>query len=374
MNSRQESPSARCKACWGLGAVTGICLLLVAISGIYMSMFFQPDPVEAYKSTKFIDQAAPLGQFARSLHRWGALFVITLMMAHFVSCCLRGRYRTPNRWTWLLGLAMTLLICTTVITGFLLPWDFRSYWILQTITNWFDKLPAFSCLFDWLFYKDTPNGVEPTGRWFSLHAIVLPLMTGFCLLAHVRLFQRNCEVEDKPACKPSKLARTVLFPTVILGHILTALFGNIQLDAADPVTTTSWPQPSWLLLLFFQVTRYFQDSQEMLGVFWIPVAVFCVTLLLVFVNAGRWNKLVQYGLAALFLTLFVGLNYVTHHTHSTTPLDSCEACHKEGFGEAFAVPPPVIKDFSRHYDNKWLALHYRYPQYFWMMDATVPAW
>ena len=93
-----------------------------------------------------------------------------------------------------------------------------------------------------------------------------------------------------------------------------------------------------------------------------------------FVNAGRWNKLVQYGLAALFLTLFVGLNYVTHHTHSTTPLDSCEACHKEGFGEAFAVPPPVIKDFSRHYDNKWLALHYRYPQYFWMMDATVPAW
>lgn len=156
---------------------------------------------------------------------------------------------------------------------------------------------------------------------------------------------------------------------------LLAIFGTVKQDIADPITTSSIPQPDWLFLVFFQVTRYCQDAMEMVGVFWIPLAVILGLLLLPCLDKGGERTR---GLKWLFfsggLLLFVALSVFTFRSGSTTPVNSCAACHKEGFGEAFATPPSLVEDFSTRYDNRWLALHYRYPQYFWMMDATVPKW
>ncbi len=157
-----------------------------------------------------------------------------------------------------------------------------------------------------------------------------------------------------------------------------AAFGVLKQDVADPVTTSPLPQPDWLFLAFFQVTRYCQEGMEMLGVFWAPAAVLVILCLLPFIDRTDGVSIRKKYLPRLFaicgLALFTGLSFVTSHTGATTPLDSCAACHKEGFGEAFAIPPNMVSDFSTRYDNKWLALHYRYPQYFWMMDADVPGW
>lgn len=165
--------------------------------------------------------------------------------------------------------------------------------------------------------------------------------------------------------------------TVVL-FIFLAAFGILKQDVADPVTTSAFPQPDWLFMVFFQVTRYCQGEMEMLGVFWIPATVVLCLFLLPFIDrtdgAGKRKKWVQWSFLVCGLVLFLSLSFVTYHTGSTTPLDSCAACHKGGFGKAFATPPRNISEFSTRYDNKWLALHYRYPQYFWMMDADVPSW
>ena len=113
----------------------------------------------------------------------------------------------------------------------------------------------------------------------------------------------------------------------------------------------------------------------MLGVFWIPLAILLVMFLLPFIDkAAKGKNWVRWSALSLSLAIFITWGVFTHHSGSTTPIDSCAACHKEGFGEAFAIAPDKVDDFSDRYDNKWLSLHYRYPQYFWMMDATVPKW
>jgi ubiquinol-cytochrome c reductase cytochrome b subunit len=157
--------------------------------------------------------------------------------------------------------------------------------------------------------------------------------------------------------------------------ICLAAFGVIRQDMADPVTTSSLPQPDWLFLAFFQVTRYCREGMEMVGVFWLPALLMLGLFLLPFIDRAEGRrKWIRRSFLAAGLVLFVSLSVVTYHTGSTTPLDSCGACHKEGFGEAFATPPRKPAEFSTRYDNNWLALHYRYPQYFWMMDAAVPSW
>ena len=169
------------------------------------------------------------------------------------------------------------------------------------------------------------------------------------------------------------IRRTLAVLCTVLLLCLLAAFGVQKLEIADPITTSVVPQPDWLYMLFFQVTRYCQSDMEMLGVFWGPLALLLGLALLPFIDRRR-RKAFQYAAAALCLLLFAGISFVTYHTSETTPVNSCPACHKEGFGESFAYAPKKTASFSTRYDNRWLALHYRYPQYFWMMDADVPKW
>jgi hypothetical protein len=111
----------------------------------------------------------------------------------------------------------------------------------------------------------------------------------------------------------------------------------------------------------------------MIGVFWLPAAVLLCLCLLPCLDRSR-NAWPQRFAFLSSLVLCLALAVFTCHTGSTAPAWSCPACHKETFGKAFSRPPDSVKTFSKRYDNNWLALHSRYPQYFWMMDATVPAW
>ena len=351
------------------GGLTLLVFLLQAVSGFYLAVFYQPTPAEAWDSITFIENGVLWGGFFLALHRWGALASVLLLMLHALNMIWSGAYRKPRSGRWLSGLLLLPLTAAFVVTGYLLPWDFRAYWMTLTMGNWRESLPLFSGALDfWLLSANTPGGAVPLARWFVLHAALLPLLTGAVLAFHFLSLGRPLRIGTAKGRLPA--AGLLL----LLGGL--AAFGIQKQVFADPVTTSPFPQPEWLFYMFFQVTRYFQDNLEMLVVFWLPMTVTLCLFLLPFVDLDRrglriWLKrsIVISGVS-LCLTLAV----FTHHTGTTTPVGSCQACHKEGFGKSFSRPPETVNDFSRRYDNKWLALHYRYPQYFWMMDADVPAW
>ncbi|MDR2726275.1 MAG: cytochrome b N-terminal domain-containing protein [Candidatus Adiutrix sp.] len=349
------------------GGLLLLVFLLQAVSGFYLAMFYQPTPAEAWDSLTFIENEVAGGGFFRALHRWGALVSALLLMLHAVHMIWNGAYRKPRR--WLSGLPLLLLFAAFVVTGYLLPWDFRAYWSVLTMGNWLEPLPLFSEALDfWLLSAGSPGGAAPLARWFVLHGALLPLLTCAGLAFHIRSLGRPPRLGTAGGRLPA--AGLLL----LLGWL--AAFGIQKQIFADPVTTSPIPQPDWLFLMFFQVTRYCQNNLEMLAVFWLPMTVILCLMLLPFIDRGprgrrQWLK---WSLVVGSLSLCLTLGVFTHHTGTTTPVWSCQACHKEGFGKSFSRPPGAVKDFSKRYDNKWLAMHYRYPQYFWMMDAEVPGW
>ena len=352
-----------------MGGLILFVFLLQALSGLYLALFYQPSPVEAWRSVVFIENELSSGVFLRSLHRWGAPALALLLAVHILHMIWSGAYRKPRTLTWLSGILLLPLIVAFVVTGYLLPWDFRAYWAALTMGNWLEDLPLFSGALDWLISSDTPGGAVPVARWFVLHIALLPLLTGAALAAHFLVMRRHGQIRIVTSWNFVAAAGASL----LLG--LLAAFGIQKPDFADPITTSPFPQPDWLFFVFFQVTRYFQDSQEMLGVFWIPLAVILGLLLLPCIDRRERRSIwIKWPLVLTGLILCLTLATYTHHTGSTTPAWSCASCHKEDFGEAFSRPPVTIKEFSRRYDNKWLSLHFRYPQYFWMMDADVPGW
>jgi quinol-cytochrome oxidoreductase complex cytochrome b subunit len=369
------------------GALAVLVFLIQAVSGTYLALFYQPTPAESWASVEFIENSLWPGFFFRSLHRWSAFALTLFLSLHVLGVLFRGAWRKGGL-RWSAGILLALLVAALTVTGYLLPWDLRAYWTVQSVRNWFDRLPLFAGALEWLLLADTPNGMAPVGRWFSLHILVLPLLSGLCFAVHF-LPQRDSgdpahkkatlgkeKNEPAPACSPPPglQAGVAALATVLLLFGLAA-FGIQRPDFADPVTTSPWPQPDWLYMLFFQVTRYCQDNWEMVGVFWIPATLLTGMFLLPLLDRGgvprKWLARLLFPCS---LALFLALSIVTAHTCGTTPLWSCASCHKPGFGQAFARAPVLVEDFSTHYDNAWLALHYRYPQYFWMMDADVPGW
>ncbi|MDR2161451.1 MAG: cytochrome b N-terminal domain-containing protein [Desulfovibrio sp.] len=371
------------------GGLVFLVFLFQAAAGMFLVFFYLPSPANAWESIEFIENDVPLGAFFRSLHRWGAFVLALFLCLHILLQMFRGAWRRRGL-AWWTGILLFLLVAAFTLTGYLLPWDFRSYWTVKTIGNWLDRLPAFAGAAQWLLFADTPGGVVPVGRWFALHILVLPLLAGICFCGHFLLARGLGFGElrqeggssgggERVAEKKAPLRRCARAAAAVAGTALLlcglAAFGIQRQDIADPITTSAIPQPDWLFLVFFQVTRYFQSDMEMVGVFWIPALLLAGALLLPLADRGaRRKKWLRQAFFPLSLAVFLAVAVVTFHTGSTTPVWSCASCHKKGFGQAFANAPKTVDAFSSRYDNKWLALHYRYPQYFWMMDADVPAW
>jgi quinol-cytochrome oxidoreductase complex cytochrome b subunit len=166
-----------------LGGLTFLVFLFQAASGIYLAMFFQPTPADAWDSIEFIEKNVRAGAFFRSLHRWGAFVLMLFLALHVLRVLFRGAWR-QRRLRWYTGILLLLLVPASAVTGYLLPWDFRAYWTVKTIGNWLDHLPLFSGALKWLLFSDTMGGVVPVGRWYAIHILVLPLLAGLCFSGH----------------------------------------------------------------------------------------------------------------------------------------------------------------------------------------------
>src|SRR3954468_13839040 len=54
-----------------LGSATMLAFLNQAITGVFLSMYYDPSPTRAYESIRFVTNEAFLGEFVRGMHKWG---------------------------------------------------------------------------------------------------------------------------------------------------------------------------------------------------------------------------------------------------------------------------------------------------------------
>lgn len=178
---------------------------------------------------------------------------------------------------------------------------------------------------------------------------------------------------------PKHFRRHLLYALgVIAGMVLLALFGIQSQQETEPVFTSMVPQPDWLFFLIFQATRYLRGGwQDYLATLIIPLLIFLGLFLVPLLDRkGAGRKKLRGAIVILGIVMALGVSVLTFHTSSTTPIWGCTACHKEGFGTTFSDAPAEVNKFTFDLDNKWLAVHYQYPQYWWMFNADQdpPRW
>lgn len=170
-----------------LGFATLFAFINEAITGILLATVYIPSANEAYNSVKAIE-ASGAENFVRSLHAWGADFMIVLVVIHLLRVFYVGAYKYPRELTWVSGVILLLGTVALGFTGYLLPWDQEGYWATNVGTAMAGYVPFIG---DYLI-QVLRDGVNVTGatltRFFAIHILVLPGIILLSFLPHIFLF------------------------------------------------------------------------------------------------------------------------------------------------------------------------------------------
>ena len=112
-----------------LGSATLFAFLNQAVTGVFLAMYYRPDVAGgAYESVRNINDNVFLGQLVHAMHKWGASVMIILIFLHMGRVFFYGAYKYPRELTWVIGVVLLILTLAMGFTGYLLPFDQRSYW------------------------------------------------------------------------------------------------------------------------------------------------------------------------------------------------------------------------------------------------------
>jgi len=170
-----------------LGSATMFAFLSQAVTGIFLAMYYDPSATRAYDSIQHINNDVWLGSFVRGMHHWGASVMIVLVFLHMGRTFFFGAYKYPRELNWVVGVVLLVLTLAMGLTGYLLPFDQRSFWATVVAVNINGTGPFIGpYLAD--FLRGGPEfGATTISRFYALHMLLIPLLIAALIGIHIYL-------------------------------------------------------------------------------------------------------------------------------------------------------------------------------------------
>lgn len=170
-----------------LGSASLFLCLMQGLTGMFLTMYYVPDPDKAYDSIEFIMNGVAFGWLIRGIHHWGASLLVLIVFLHMLRTFFFGSYKYPREITWLTGVGLLLLTLGMGFTGYLLPWNQKAYWATTVGTEIAGTVPLIG---DFIL-KVLRGGMDISGvtlaRFFSAHIWLLPALVVALLGIHMYL-------------------------------------------------------------------------------------------------------------------------------------------------------------------------------------------
>jgi ubiquinol-cytochrome c reductase cytochrome b subunit len=276
------------------GSVLLVLLVVQAVTGAFLTLYYAPTPDHAYDSIRFILSTLP-GRIVRGLHHYGASFIVIALVVHMTRVVLFGSYKAPREATWLSGLALFGIVLAFSLTGYLLPWDQRAYWATVVTINMARLTPGMGDLVGGALQGGDSIGALTLTRWYALHVIFLPAVLVGLVVLHFVLMRRHgisgpvrARAGAGERFYPGQVARDTLVVSLVLtGLVYFAWSGGPGLEGpADPTDANYVPRPEWYFLSLFQLLKYFPGRWEIVGAMVIPGIVAALLAALPWLDRG----------------------------------------------------------------------------------------
>lgn len=173
-----------------LGALGFFFFWIVAVSGIYLFIFFDTGIERAYESVEYISRAQWFhAGVMRSFHRYASDLMVVTVTVHLLRQFAYDQYRGVRWFSWFTGLPIIWLLYASGITGYWLVWDKLAHYVALTTSELLDYLPIFG---EPIARNFISTGTL-TSRFFSLMVfmhIAVPLILLFIMWVHILRISR----------------------------------------------------------------------------------------------------------------------------------------------------------------------------------------
>jgi quinol---cytochrome c reductase cytochrome b subunit, bacillus type len=171
-----------------LGSATLFAFLNQAVTGVFLAMYYRPDVNGgAYESIRNINDNVFLGQFVHAMHKWGASVMIILIFLHMARVFFFGAYKYPRELTWIIGVVLLILTLAMGFTGYLLPFDQRSYWATIVGVNINNTAPFLGPFIGDFLRAGPEFGATTLSRFYSIHMLLIPGLMAALIGFHLYL-------------------------------------------------------------------------------------------------------------------------------------------------------------------------------------------
>ncbi len=385
------------------GGFAVLLILIQLLSGLFLTMFYMPTLQEAYTSIKFLYTDLASWSWLRDTHRWISLTIFIAIVVHAVRSLFRGDFtHRKKRMRWLTGVFLVLPMLLFLVTGLILPWEWKGYWFMEMVPNYLGSIPLIG-----------PSLKEYSVQAFTLprdlvaHILILPIIS-------IILIDIHCFTKLRKKGIFRYLGKHALITVPLLVAVIVLAF-YIPMPTQDPeiiplpLDGANIPASEWLLLIFLLPFMYFKGAMApFLGLFLPLIAFLALAFLPYYVTRKKKEKIrgsddtpldtladttvntstdtpaVTYVVkkepgAALKFAKIVGtfvlvlvavtvlLGGVTWGTYKS-PTMGCSSCHNLYLGNRMGVPPKTFKDRKTMPlldDNEWMMRHWFNPQIVW---------
>ncbi len=162
---------------WALGGVAVMLAGFAALTGLGLMFHYRPVTASAHLDLVDLAEASRFA-FVRELHRWGAHALLIATALHLFRIVLAGAYRPPRHLNYAVGVALGLVILGAAMTGYVLPWDQHSRWLLGWLSEPGDATLTFV---------------------YALHCGVLPVAGAILIFYHLKRARRDALVLEETA-------------------------------------------------------------------------------------------------------------------------------------------------------------------------------
>ena len=170
-----------------LGSASMFAFLSQAVTGVFLAMYYRPSATEAYTSIQHINNEVFAGELVRGMHRWGATVMTVLVFLHMGRVFFFGAYKYPRELNWIIGVVLLILTMAMGFTGYLLPFDQRSFWATVVGVNINASGPG---------RRPVPGGLparrrrvrgDDAPRFYAIHMLLIPGLIAALIGAHLYL-------------------------------------------------------------------------------------------------------------------------------------------------------------------------------------------
>ncbi|SFE34241.1 menaquinol-cytochrome c reductase cytochrome b subunit [Alteribacillus iranensis] len=174
------------------GGLTFFIIVIQFLSGMFLTMYYVPDIVNAYESVKYLQGEVAFGMIVRGMHHWGASLVIVMVFLHTLRVFFTGAYKKPRELNWVVGVLMFFLLLGLGFTGYLLPWDMKAYFATVVGLQIAESVPVIGDLAKTLLAGDPEIiGAQTLTRFFAIHVFFLPGALLGLLAVHFIMIRRQ---------------------------------------------------------------------------------------------------------------------------------------------------------------------------------------